>query len=349
MLNMQSINDWSPLSCSIVGAILGNMAQQCSILFYLSVVINMLITMTTGFGNGSTDDFRKFMSLAVRIETALVIVYCFLSTLYLYVIGAFGAVNSTSERYECWIKSDHGVYRLVLYVPLMLTMVAAAGSLLFIWLQGSRRMMPEAWRYTSRRIMLFVIVFLILWTIPTIFRMYELTNRNYHASDWLLITVKGLYGVNGLVNTFVWASSRPFVDVYRKSVWCQRCFCVENTTDNQNSSSTSSSHLLRASLSSSDLSAGMSSGRGSGSSGGRGSGSGSGGGRGSSGGRGSGSGGGRGSRGSRGGRGNHLYSHDYQKYRGITSGSINVTDGDEYNLNEEVVDNDTTDGSSTVL
>ena len=90
----------------------------------------------------------------------------------------------------------------------------------------------------------------------------------------------------------------------------------------------------------------MSSGRGSGSSGGRGSGSGSGGGRGSSGGRGSGSGGGRGSRG---GRGNHLYSHDYQKYRGITSGSINVTDGDEYNLNEEVVDNDTTDGSSTVL
>jgi uncharacterized membrane protein YgcG len=223
IVGWDSMDTWNPLACSLIAAILGNLAQQLSILFYLCVVINMIITMTRKSTEETTEDFRRYMSRAVFLETIVVGVYCLGSSSYLYIIGAFGAVDQSSERYECWIKQDFQLYRLVLYVPLIATMLIAAASLLFIWLHGARRMMPEAWRYTSRRIMLFVVVFLCLWTVPTIFRMYELASPNYSPPDWLLITVKTLYGVNGLVNSFVWTSSRPFLDVYRKSRWCRVC------------------------------------------------------------------------------------------------------------------------------
>ena len=222
IVGWDSMESFSPMMCTVVGAVLGNMAQQASILFYLCVVVNMMMTIYRKSAEETTEDFRRFMSRAVFIETVLVGLYCVGSTLCLLLLDAFGAINKTSEKYECWIKADHTYARLVLYVPLIITMVVAAGALSFIYLQGSRRMMPEAWRYTSRRIMLFVVVFLCLWTGPTIFRMYELADQKYMPPDWLLIFVKAMYGVNGLVNSLVWTTSKPFLEVYRQS---ERCFC----------------------------------------------------------------------------------------------------------------------------
>ena len=79
-------------------------------------------------------------------ETILVGFYCVLSTGYLWVLGALGPVNSKSEKYECWIESKFRYARLVLYLPLMITMCVATGALLYIWKSSSSRMMPEAWK-----------------------------------------------------------------------------------------------------------------------------------------------------------------------------------------------------------
>tara|TARA_B110000211_G_C13973507_1_gene506092 strand:- start:63 stop:974 length:912 start_codon:yes stop_codon:yes gene_type:complete len=218
VLGAAPLGQSSPVACSVLAATLGNAAQQASILFYLCVVINMLLTMIRKSTEETTENFRKFISNAVIVETICVGVYVVSSTSYLAGMGAFGAVNQNSERFECWINIPWG--RLFLYVPLMITMFVAAGSLLFIYLQGSRRMMPAAWKYTSRRIMLFVVVFLCLWTVPTICRVYEIVQPDWDAPDWLLIVVKTLFGLNGLVNALVWTTSRPFLNVYMTESCC---------------------------------------------------------------------------------------------------------------------------------
>ena len=136
----------SPNGCVWLAAILGNMSQQASILFYLCVVVNMFLTMTRHAAEETREQFRRFIWRAVFRETILVGFYCVLSTGVVAKLGAFGPVNSKFEKYECWIKSEHPYARLVLYLPLMITMCVATGALLYIWKSSSSRMMPEAWR-----------------------------------------------------------------------------------------------------------------------------------------------------------------------------------------------------------
>ena len=210
-----------PIGCSWLAAVFGNMAQEASVLFYLCVVINLVLTMTRKSSEETTDNFQKRISRAVFLEQIFVAIYCFSSTIWLFIYGAFGAVNKDTERFECWIKYEYRWSRLFLYAPLMITMVVAACSLSYIWFTQSNKMMPAAWKYTSRRIMLFVVVFLVLWTVPTIVRMHELVSSNaWKASDGLLVVTKVGISLNGLVNAMVWTTSSSFLKVYRSKNCC---------------------------------------------------------------------------------------------------------------------------------
>ena len=106
----------------------------------------------------------------------------------------------------------------------------------------------SSFRYTSRRIMLFVVVFLVLWTCPTIFRMHEMffgvPPTGY--PKWLLTTVKCLFGLNGLMNCLVWTTSRPFQVVYERTRCCCCCRIFSDATRNKGGSD--DSYLLDDSL-----------------------------------------------------------------------------------------------------
>ena len=99
--------------------------------------------------------------------------------------------------------------------------------------------LPPSFRYTSRRIMLFVVVFLVLWTCPTFFRMHEMfvgAPPKTGYPKWLLTTVKCLFGLNGLMNCLVWTTSRPFQVVYERTRCCCCCRIFSDATRNKRGS-----------------------------------------------------------------------------------------------------------------
>ena len=202
VFNMTSLNDASPLVCTIFGGV-GNFALQATILFFIVITFNMYLAFRgmpgsqreresfAGIGLESSSwsgrllccgcgcfeneqSVDRALLRAVKIEPFLVCAICGVTTVALGVPGYFGVAGG-AEQYECWIRGSAPPYtRLTIYLPLVLAMAFATWTLVWVWTVGSRRLSRCHWQQTRRRLVIFVFTFVCVWLPPTITRIWEL-------------------------------------------------------------------------------------------------------------------------------------------------------------------------------
>lgn len=189
------------VSCNIM-AFIGQFVEVAALSWYF-VIGCMMFMILTGW---STQKLHEHSVLHHVYVWAL----SFIAATVPLVAGQYGPVDRNG--WECWIMGEDSLFRLFFYMPIILYMCFSLCLLLFALHKRHMFGQMEMGRILTR-LALFVGVFVTIWSVPTVYRLYPIVTGNtwdaHPDAGWMETLHHLSEAMTGFANFLVWVSYRP--------------------------------------------------------------------------------------------------------------------------------------------
>eukprot|EP01006_Ploeotia_vitrea_P042054 TRINITY_DN66601_c3_g1_i1.p1 TRINITY_DN66601_c3_g1~~TRINITY_DN66601_c3_g1_i1.p1 ORF type:complete len:419 (-),score=190.85 TRINITY_DN66601_c3_g1_i1:89-1345(-) len=142
------------------------------------------------------------------------------STATTLLAAAFGNVGPSQDG-TCWISGKQNYWRLVFYAPLFLYIMTALALLAYLCKYREFIFAGGGAARLRARMIAFVLCFVIVWSWPCAFRLFEFftETKEHQSSPMLLVALHDfMNGIQGFVNFMIWMTTPTML-----TLCCGRC------------------------------------------------------------------------------------------------------------------------------